>query len=227
MVSLREAKKKGAVADSRMLSFIGGATEAAPAAVPVVVAESDLDRIVDPIDEPDAFREHLERLWKETRQRVLAIGRNLMNALEKLEPFPGRFESLVEGLPFSRPIASQMIAIARAVEDKKLLEEEIPPSYSIAYQLTTLSDEEIKRARTQGIVRPDISRKDIIEFKRVQRSSRPRQTGLDLRRLKAQRDRLRQALAEVEDRIHELEGQGARHLEEDYLDGEAVVVEDA
>jgi len=227
MVSLREAKKKGAVADSRMLSFIGGTTEVVPAAVPVVVAESDLDRIVDPIDEPDAFREHLERLWKETRQRVLAIGRNLMNALEKLEPFPGRFESLVEGLPFSRPIASQMIAIARAVEDKKLLEEEIPPSYSIAYQLTTLSDEEIKRARTQGIVRPDISRKDIIEFKRVQRSSRPRQTGLDIRRLKAQRDRLRQALAEVEDRIRELEGQGALHLEEDYLDGEAVVVEGA
>ena len=221
MVSLREAKKKGAVADSRMLSFIGGAAEAPPA-----VAESDLDRIVDPIDEPDAFREHLERLWKETRQRVLAIGRNLMNALEKLEPFPGRFESLVEGLPFSRPIASQMIAIARAVEDKKLSEEEIPPSYSIAYQLTTLSDEEIKRARAQGIVRPDIGRKDIIEFKRIQRSSRPRQTGLDLRRLKAQRDRLRQALAEVEERIRKLEGEGVHTQDIDYLEGEAVVVVD-
>src|SRR3954467_5162289 len=207
MVSLREAKKKGVVADSRLQSFIGGVSEAPPATPPAVV-ERDLDRIADPLDEPDAFREHLERLWKETRQRVLAIGRNLMNALEKLEPFPGRFESLVEGLPFSRPIASQMIAIARAVEDKKLLEEEIPPSYSIAYQLTTLSDEEIKRARAQGIVRPDIGRKDIIEFKRVQRSTRPRQTGLDLRRLKAQRDRLRLALIEVEERIRELEGEG-------------------
>ena len=99
MVSLREAKRKGAVADSRMLSFMGGAPEAVPAAALPVAAETELDRIVDPLDEPDAFREHLERLWKETRQRVLAIGRNLMNALEKLEPFPGRFESLVEGLP--------------------------------------------------------------------------------------------------------------------------------
>lgn len=225
MVSLREAKKKGAVADSRMLSFIGEASETPPANAPAIV-ESDLDRIVDPLDEPDAFREHLERLWKETRQRVLAIGRNLMNALEKLEPYPGRFETLVEGLPFSRPIASQMIAIARAVEDKKLSEDEIPPSYSIAYQLTTLSNEEIKRARAQGIVRPDIGRKDIIEFKRIQRSSRPRQTGLDLRRLKAQRDRLRLALAEVEDRIRELEGEGGHLQDGDYLEGEAVTVDD-
>ena len=209
MVSLREAKKKGAVADSRMLSFIGGASEAPPATPPAVV-ESDLDRIVDPLDEPDAFREHLERLWKETRQRVLAIGRNLMNALEKLEPYPGRFESLVEGLPFSRPIASQMIAIARAVEDKKLSEEN-PAVILDRVSADHAVDEEIKRARAQGIVRPDIGRKDIIEFKRIQRSSRPRQTGLDLRRLKAQRDRLRQALAEVEDRIRELEGEGG-HL---------------
>ena len=52
------------------------------------------------------------------RQRVLAIGRNLLNALEKLEDQPGRFERLIEGLPFSRPIASQMIAIAKAVEER-------------------------------------------------------------------------------------------------------------
>ena len=123
MVSLREAKKKGAVAGFADAVVHRWSGEAPPATPPAVV-ESDLDRIVDPLDEPDAFREHLERLWKETRQRVLAIGRNLMNALEKLEPYPGRFESLVEGLPFSRPIASQMIAIARAVEDKKLSEEE-------------------------------------------------------------------------------------------------------
>ena len=105
-------------------------------------------------------------MWRETRQRVLAIGRNLLNALEKLEDQPGRFEKLIEGLPFSRPIASQMIAIAKAVEERKLVEEEIPPSYSVAYQLTTLSDEEMKRARQYGIVRPDIGRKDIIDFKR-------------------------------------------------------------
>ena len=65
MVSLREAKKKGAVADLRMLSFIGGAARLR-ALRPPAVTESDLDRIVDPLDEPDAFREHLERLWKET-----------------------------------------------------------------------------------------------------------------------------------------------------------------
>jgi hypothetical protein len=145
-------------------------------------------------------------LWRETRQRVLAIGRNLLNALEKLEDQPGRFEKLIEGLPFSRPIASQMIAIAKAVEERKLVEEEIPPSYSVAYQLTTLSDEEMKRARQHGIVRPDIGRKDIIDFKRSLRAAKPRQNTMDLRRLKAQRDRLRQALAEVENNIKLLEG---------------------
>ena len=132
------------------------------------------------------------------------------NALEKLEDQPGRFERLIEGLPFSRPIASQMIAIAKAVEERKLVEEEIPPSYSVAYQLTTLSDEEIKRARQSGLVRPDIGRKDIIEFKRSLRAAKPRQGTLDLRRLKAQRDRLRRALAEVEDSIRLLEGGGVQ-----------------
>jgi hypothetical protein len=203
MVSLTQARKKAPIADTRALSFIADEGGAPPAQF--AATDDELDRIVDP-DNVEAFRAHLERLWKETRQRVLAIGRNLMNALEKLEDQPGRFDKLVEGLPFSRPIASQMIAIAKAVEDRKLLEEEIPPSYSVAYQLTTLSDEEVKRARAQGLIRPDVARKEIIEFKRVLRASRPRQTGMDLRRLRAERERLRRALADVEHRIRVLEG---------------------
>jgi hypothetical protein len=202
MVSLNQAKKKNPVADTRALSFIGKTEDTSALPTP---ADAKLERIIDP-DDVDAFRDHLERLWRETRQRVLAIGRNLLNALEKLEDQPGRFEKLIEGLPFSRPIASQMIAIAKAVEERKLVEEEIPPSYSVAYQLTTLSDEEMKRARQHGIVRPDIGRKDIIDFKRSLRAAKPRQNTMDLRRLKAQRDRLRQALAEVENNIKLLEG---------------------
>jgi hypothetical protein len=202
MVSLNQARKKNPVADTRALSFIEETEDTNALPTP---ADANLDRIIDP-DDVDAFRDHLERLWRETRQRVLAIGRNLLNALEKLEDQPGRFEKLIEGLPFSRPIASQMIAIAKAVEERKLVEEEIPPSYSVAYQLTTLSDEEMKRARQHGIVRPDIGRKDIIDFKRSLRAAKPRQNTMDLRRLKAQRDRLRQALAEVENNIKLLEG---------------------
>lgn len=202
MVSLNQARKKNPVADTRALSFIGKTEDTSALPTP---ADANLERIIDP-DDVDAFRDHLERLWRETRQRVLAIGRNLLNALEKLEDQPGRFEKLIEGLPFSRPIASQMIAIAKAVEERKLVEEEIPPSYSVAYQLTTLSDEEMKRARQHGIVRPDIGRKDIIDFKRSLRAAKPRQNTMDLRRLKAQRDRLRQALAEVENNIKLLEG---------------------
>ena len=202
MVSLNQARKKNPVADTRALSFIEETEDTSALPTP---ADANLERIIDP-DDVDAFRDHLERLWRETRQRVLAIGRNLLNALEKLEDQPGRFEKLIEGLPFSRPIASQMIAIAKAVEERKLVEEEIPPSYSVAYQLTTLSDEEMKRARQHGIVRPDIGRKDIIDFKRSLRAAKPRQNTMDLRRLKAQRDRLRQALAEVENNIKLLEG---------------------
>jgi hypothetical protein len=202
MVSLNQARKKNPVADTRALSFIEETEDTNALPTP---ADANLDRIIDP-DDVDAFRDHLERLWRETRQRVLAIGRNLLNALEKLEDQPGRFEKLIEGLPFSRPIASQMIAIAKAVEERKLVEEEIPPSYSVAYQLTTLSDEEMKRARQHGIVRPNIGRKDIIDFKRLLRAAKPRQNTMDLRRLKAQRDRLRQALAEVENNIRLLEG---------------------
>jgi hypothetical protein len=202
MVSLNQAKKKNPVADTRALSFIGKTEDTSALPTP---ADANLERIIDP-DDVDAFRDHLERLWRETRQRVLAIGRNLLNALEKLEDQPGRFEKLIEGLPFSRPIASQMIAIAKAVEERKLVEEEIPPSYSVAYQLTTLTDEEMKRSRQHWIVRPVIGRMDIIDFKRSLRAAKPRQNTMDLRRLKAQRDRLRQALAEVENNIRLLEG---------------------
>ena len=91
---------------------------------------------------------------------ALAIGRNLLNALEKLEDQPGRFEKLIEGLLFSRPIASQMIAIAKAVEERNSLRRRFRRPISVAYQLTTLSDEEMKRARQHGIVPgPDMGRR--------------------------------------------------------------------
>ncbi|EWY40857.1 hypothetical protein N825_33545 [Skermanella stibiiresistens SB22] len=103
-----------------------------------------------------------------------------------------------------------MIAIAKAVEERKLVEEEIPPSYSVAYQLTTLTVEEMKRARQSGIVRPDIGCENIIDFKRSLRASKPCQDNLDLRRLEARRERLRQALIKVENSIRLLEGDGDR-----------------
>jgi len=112
------------------------------------------------------FVREIDRLWHQTKVRFLKIGRYLIGAKQVLPH--GEYEDFVRNkLPFGPEVGRQIRAVAEAVYlDKRIQEDEVPPSYSIAYQLVTLPGVQLDQARAVGLLKEGVRRKDIISFKR-------------------------------------------------------------
>lgn len=135
--------------------------------------------------------------WSEAREKFLTVGRYLVRAKATLPH--GEFEQMVErDLPFSVETAYHLRCVAEAVDGGRLQPPELPGSYSVAYQLVTLDDAELGLARERGLVRPDVSRADIVRFKRTIRTA-SRGGGGD--RLVAEYRRLKARLRELEEAL--------------------------
>jgi hypothetical protein len=146
-------------------------------------------------------------LWNDAKQRFLAIGRRLSEAYRKLGP--EEYEAMIaKDLPFTMPIAHQLRAVAEAVAIGRLTEDRLPSSYATAYQITTLSDDELRMADERNLLHPKVARTEIIQFKRQVRESRADaiERARKLRRLKAERDRLLKRLRQIESEVAEMEG---------------------
>src|SRR5208283_2940857 len=99
---------------------------------------------------------------------------------------------------------------------------ELPNNYSVAYQLTTLTDAELDVARKEGIVGVRAKRDDIIEFKRRLRKARvDRENELMQRRKKIATDieRLRRELLEIDRELAE-GGEGGPVIEGEVPSGD-------
>jgi hypothetical protein len=127
------------------------------------------------------------RLWQRTQEQFLEIGQSLIAAREMIETATDKslmprerrvyaeaeWSKFLAKLPFTQPIATQLERVARALDSGKLLPAELPSTYSAAYQLTTLSPDELDLARQQSdIVGPSATRARIVEFKRRLRETR-------------------------------------------------------
>src|SRR5690606_37217452 len=67
----------------------------------------------------------------------------------------------------------------------------LPVAYSAAYELTTLTDDQLSLAKERGLVRPETIRKEIIEFKReVTVSGAATEDDAPLQKLKSRRTAL-------------------------------------
>lgn len=110
-----------------------------------------------------AARTEINESWGQARDAFLSIGRALLdleNVLSKAEYLKLRSGS--ERLfPFSDATATQFRQIARAVETGKIPLEKCPGSYGTAYQITLLSDHQLQVAYERGLIRPDVTRKEI------------------------------------------------------------------
>ena len=177
--------------------------------------------------DPAVYARDIRALWARAQESFLAIGQRLIAVREiiagrmlrdpeylAVPPGQRRRRADHDWAEFLRdcggltpPIASQLECVARAVSDGRLTRLELPTSYSAAYQLTTLSDDELAAARqAPGIVAPTATRKSIEEFKRRLRSAR-----VDARRRAEERRRqildamarLRAELAVVEAELGE------------------------
>jgi hypothetical protein len=97
----------------------------------------------------------------------LAIGRALRVAEKELTP--QEFLRLRRGadrlFPFSDSVATQLRKIAEAVDGGRIPEKACPGSYFNAYQLAVLPDHHLELAVGRNLVRPDVTRAEVLAFR--------------------------------------------------------------
>lgn len=168
---------------------------ARPSRLPRV--EALLNAVVPQNDTAGYVRE-ISRLWGEARDKFLAIGEYL--SLAKQQLVHGEYEAMIRSqLPFGKSVAHRMRTVAEAVRDGKLARNSLPQSYATAYELTLFTDQQLRHAEEQGLVRPDVTRSEIVAFRRTfdQPSSRDScqdELFREWRKLHSQIERLQQDL---------------------------------
>ena len=113
-------------------------------------------------------RAEIHKEWRDARDSFLAIGRALLS-LDEILTRP-EMQRLRQGserlLPFSDATATQLRQIARAVESGRLPYDQCPGSYGTAYQITLLNERQLRVARARGLLRPDVTRREIFQLRR-------------------------------------------------------------
>jgi Protein of unknown function (DUF3102) len=139
------------------------------------------------------FADAIGEAWTEAEENFTTIGRYLNHAKSMLNH--GEFMGMVESdLPFRYSTANRLMKVAAALDAGALPADRLPPSYATVYELLTLSDEERRQAIKEGVVRPDMQRKDVTEFRK-----RLRQPDQSKRaKLETEREKLRKRLQEIE-----------------------------
>lgn len=103
--------------------------------------------------------------------------------------------------------------VARDLDSGRIPKELCPPSFSTAYQLTTYTDTQLTLALEQGIITPEISRREAVAFKqkhlRAKKKNGTKATQKNSRKrllsLKKERERLYKKLEKIEAQIAEEE----------------------
>lgn len=143
------------------------------------------------------FADAIARLWAEAEANFIAIGRYLNHAKDTLDH--GDFMAMVErDLPFRYSTGNRMMKVAAALDAGLFSLDTMPGSYATAYELLTLNEDERAEAEASGLIRPDVQRKEIAEFKRRLRPARHSGTAAHRRELERRIARLRAELAEAE-----------------------------
>lgn len=148
--------------------------------VPVVVDEDtiaaigDVFRGTDFMSNPEkvklllSIRSEVRAEWASARDSFLAIGKALLLLQSRLTKVELR--RLKEGserlFPFGDAVASQLRKVAAAVSDGRIPLDDCPGSYATAYLLTTLDDRELEQARAARVIRVDVTRAEVAEFRR-------------------------------------------------------------
>lgn len=113
----------------------------------------------------DDYAEVIGTLFREAEERFVQIGTFLEEAKAKLQH--GEFQELISSrLPFGPRAAQMMMAAAKAIKSGMIPLDIVPPSYSVVYQITTLTDTERQQAVEEGVIRSDMRREDIAAFKK-------------------------------------------------------------
>src|SRR3954466_3122243 len=110
------------------------------------------------------FAGAIRQAWEGIEKRYLLIGRYLLQAKQKLDH--GEYLEMIDrDLPFSRNNAYRMREVAEATDNGRLPTERLPNSFSILYEVATLSDGEWRIAESRQLLRADVKRQEILNLK--------------------------------------------------------------
>jgi hypothetical protein len=107
-------------------------------------------------------------------------------------------------LPFHYSTANRLMKVAAALDAGALPVDKLPPSYATVYELLTLSEDERRQAIEEGVVRPDMQRKDVTEFRKRLRQP----AGNKRTRLQTERARLVKRLSEIDKELASMKDAG-------------------
>jgi len=152
---------------------------------------------------PDDYVEAIGTLWGRAQSAFLEIGKLLLKAKERLPH--GEYTAALEAkLPFSSRTAYQLREATRwALEmDKRqtIMLDRLPGSYSIIYLLSTLDPPMLEAAESDGLIRPDLRRAELLAW-RQDKAGRVE----DRASLEARRDKLRRERERLESEIRQIE----------------------
>lgn len=162
-----------------------------------------------------AVRAEVNQNWSQARDSFLAIGRALLdleNVLSKAEYIKLR-QGSERLFPFSDATATQLRRIAKAVSDGVIPLEACPGSYGTAYQITLLNEHQLRVARERGLIRPDVTRREIAKLRKETIITQEVSGRVDVsvlkdeyRKLLRQREKLESDIAAVDSQIQEIRG---------------------
>jgi hypothetical protein len=143
----------------------------------------------------------IARLWSRAQGAFLEIGRLLIRAKEMLPH--GEYTTAVEAeLPFSARTAYQLREAARWAMGGAVAVERLPGSYSTIYLLSTLDSPTLREAERDGLIRPELKRAELIEWRRMRARERDSRVALQ-----ARLDSLRRERARIDEEMRLLEAQ--------------------
>lgn len=161
------------------------------------------------------YIQELNRLWEQVRDKFLAMGEYLELAKASLPH--GHYEMMFADtrrnqpspygstrLNFNSATGSKLRAIYRATRDGRIPRDKLPNAWGTAYELTKLSDNEIKVASSRGLIRQDVYRSEILSLVRELRAP----IGPSRREaLSAERQELLRDMHRIRERLDEIEGE--------------------
>ncbi len=145
----------------------GGAAAGGSLPAPAGLPRSGIVEILPPESKPDSVEDYvttIARLYEEAEERFVQIGRHLIDAKARLQH--GEWGRLVSQLPFSHRTATMLITAARAIINRTIEPARAPRSWANVYLIAAMSDEERRVAGERGVIRPDVTRREILEFRR-------------------------------------------------------------
>src|SRR3954462_15712754 len=145
----------------------------------------------------DGAVSEIQRLWNNAQHHFLSIGRWLISAKAALPH--GEYEQMIDQqLPFSASIARQLRTVAEFVDGGSIPREQLPDTYTTIYQIATLPEPALEEAKRRALIRPNITRMELVELKRQHKApSPPPPAVVDLNKLAERRRCLLAELVEI------------------------------